>query len=245
MPWRVRERYFALDYLTPGVRETEDLALQHITSPDGSQRRILEIASGKGTTALKFASQFNCRVVGVDPYLPFVKDAVAKANNPVARAFSPLAAASFVFAEGGRAPVRDNAFDGAICIGAPSIVGTARCFRAMFRALRPGGIAVASDWTWATDSPPPEAVPAGVKPPHTTLDAYTATIREAGFEIIHAEPMPHSVWDDYYAPLRIIVAEERAAMPTFPEDPIESEIKAYDAGGHLWQYSAFVARKPS
>ncbi len=235
MPWRVRERYFAQEYLTPGVRETEDLARTHIAP--GADTRILEIASGKGTTALKFAAEYGCTVVGVDPYLPFVSEAVLNARA------APSAA--FVFGEGGRAPVCDNAFDGAMCIGAPSIVGTAPCFRAMFRALRPGGIAVASDWTWATDSPPPEAVPAGVKPPFTTLDAYTDAIREAGFEIIHAEPMPQRVWDDYYATLRIIVAEERAQMRTFPEDPIESEIKAYDAGGHLWQYSAFVARKPS
>jgi hypothetical protein len=84
-----------------------------------------------------------------------------------------------------------------------------------------------------------------VKPPFVTLDAYADTIRVAGFEVVVAEEMPQSVWDEYYAPLRKIAEEERAAKPAMPEDPIESEIRAYDAGGSdAWAYSVFVARKP-
>jgi ubiquinone/menaquinone biosynthesis C-methylase UbiE len=234
MPSRVLERYFAQEYLTPGVRKTEDLVRKHVAPT--ADTRILEIASGKGTTAIRFAARYGCTVVGVDPYLPFLREASKKART--------VRGAAFVFGDGGRAPVRDSAFDSAICIGAPSIVGTARCFRAMFRALRPGGIAVASDWTWTTDSPPPAAVPAGVAAPFLTLDTYASIVRAAGFDIVVAEPLPHGVWDDYYHPLRVICAEERALNPEMPEDSIEAEIKAYDAGGDLWHYSAFVARKP-
>jgi hypothetical protein len=140
--------------------------------------------------------------------------------------------------------VRDGACDAAICIGAPSIVGTKRCFRAMARALKPGGVAVASDWTLTTLDPPPEALPAGIEHKFETLESYSAIIRECGFEIVIAEAMPQRVWDEYYAPLRLITSEERAANPGMPEDPIESEIAAYDAGGEYWQYSLFVVRRP-
>ena len=51
--------------------------------------------------------------------------------------------------------------------------------------------------------------------------------------------------DDYYAPLRDVVAEVRAADPEAAEDPIESEMRAYEAGGReFWGYTVFVARKP-
>lgn len=235
MPSRVLERYFAQEYLTPGAREAVDAVRQHCELTSSS--RVLELASGKGTTAVTLAAEYGCRVVGVDGYAPFVR-----ASRDLAIEREMPTQAAFVIADGGRAPVRDGAFDAAICIGAPSIVGTKRCFRAMHRALRPGGIAVAGDWTWTTDSPPDEAVPAGVKAPFVTLDAYAAIIRDCGFEIVVAEPMPQRVWDEYYAPLRVITAEERAANPGMLEDPIESEIAAYDAGGSYWQYSLFVVR---
>lgn len=233
---RVLERYFAMEYLTPGARETADAVRAHCGLT--ARNNVLELASGKGTTAVALAEEYGCRVVGIDPYSPFVTESYDLA---VERGVSSRA--TFLLADGGRAPVRDGAFDAAICIGAPSIVGTKRCFRTMARALKPGGVAVASDWTWVTESPPPEAVPAGVKAPFVTLDTYSAIIRECGFEIVVAEAMPQRVWDEYYAPLRVITSEERAANPGMPEDPIESEIAAYDAGGKYWQYSLFVARK--
>jgi hypothetical protein len=55
--------------------------------------------------------------------------------------------------------------------------------------------------------------------------------------------MPQKVWDDYYAPVRRIIAEVRAETPELAEDEMEAEIRAFDAGGHLWAYSAFIARK--
>ena len=146
--------------------------------------------------------------------------------------------------DGGERPCATARSTAAICIGAPSIVGTERCFRAMHRALRPGGVAVASDWTWATTRPPPEAVPAGVEAAVRHAGRVHATSSaKPGSRSSSAEPMPQRVWDDYYAPLRVITAEERAANPGMPADPIESEIAAYDAGGEYWQYSLFVVRK--
>jgi hypothetical protein len=55
--------------------------------------------------------------------------------------------------------------------------------------------------------------------------------------------MPQSVWDEYYARIRPIIAEERAADPDMPKDEMEAEVRTYDAGGHLWAYTAFIARK--
>jgi hypothetical protein len=113
----------------------------------------------------------------------------------------------------------------------------------MHRALKPGGMIGISDWTWRASDPPPEAVPAGVEPPFVTTDDYIAKIAAAGFDIVEGGPMPQKVWDDYYAPVRRIIAEVRAETPELAEDEMEAEIRAFDAGGHLWAYSAFIARK--
>ena len=228
--------YLQQEYLTPGARETVDLVRAH--APLGETARVLEIAPGKGATAIALAEEYGCRVVGVDLH-EFVKLA-----QRAARKRGVDGRVSLVRGDGGRLPVRDGAFDTAICIGAPSIVGTERCLRAMHRALRPGGMMVASDWTWMAADPPAEAVPPHVMGPFVTLEAYTAAIREAGFEVVHGEPLPQRVWDEYYAPLMRAIEEQRTADPDGPVDPIEAEMRAYDAAGAAWwRYSAFVGRK--
>lgn len=233
---RIFQRYLEFDYLTPGAEDTVGLIREHFGITNESL--LLEIACGKGTTAVALAGEYGCSIVGVDFHPAFAKYAAARARE---RGLDP--SINFVRGDGGVLPVRDGAFDGAICIGGPSIVGTERCLAAMQRALKPGSMIGISDWTWRTTAPPPEAVPAGVKPPFVTTQAYAEKITAAGFEIIHGEPMPQSAWNDYYAQIRPIIAEVRAETPDAPEDVIESEVKAYDAGGHLWAYSAFIARK--
>jgi len=228
--------YLSQEYLTPGARETEALLRAHV--PLDATTRVLEIAPGKGATAIALAEEYGCRVVGVDLHA-FVDYAQRAARK---RGLGERV--SMVRGDGGMLPVRDGAFDAAICIGAPSIVGTERCLRAMHRALRPGGTIVVSDWTWTAADPPAEATPPHATGPFVTLEAYAAAIRDAGFEVVLAEALPQRVWDAYYAPLRETIAEQRAADPDGPVDPIEAEMRAYDAAGAAWwRYSAFVGRK--
>lgn len=233
---KIFERYLQQDYLTPGALETVDLVREHFSLKD--QSRILEIAFGKGTTAIALAREYGCSTVGIDLFPGFVSYAQKRAQQA-----GVADRVAFIRGDGGVLPVRDGAFDRAICIGTPSIVGTERCLSAMHRALRPGGLIAVSDWTWRASAPPPEAVPANVQPPFVTTEEYAEAIQGAGFEILVGGPMPPRVWDDYYAPLRAIIAEVRAETPDMPEDAIEAELRAYDAGGHHWSYAAFVAWK--
>lgn len=233
---RIFQRYLEFDYLTPGAEETVNLIQQHFNITRDS--RLLEVAYGKGTTAVALGEEYGCSIVGVDLFPGFTKYAAERARE---RGLADCI--TFLRGDGGMLPVRDAAFDGAICIGAPSIVGTERCLAAMHRALKPGGMIGVSDWTWRVSDPPPDAVPAGVEAPFVTTEEYAAKITSAGFEILDGGPMPQMVWDAYYARMRPIIAELRAETPDIAEDVIESEVRAYDAGGHLWAYSAFIARK--
>jgi SAM-dependent methyltransferase len=150
---------------------------------------------------------------------------------------------AFAMGDGGRLPVRDGVFDLAVCIGAPSIVGTEPCLSEMCRALRPGGAAVVSDWVWAKKPVPPEAIPLGYDIEPLTLDDYGAILRRAGFATVDANPLPQSAWDAYYAPLRQTVAALRERDPGAPYQPVEDEMRVYDIfGAEYWRYAVFIGR---
>ncbi len=233
--WNV---YGDLEFLTPGARETIDIASTLIAP--ATHTRILEVAYGKGIGACLLAERHGCAVFGIDPHL-FAAHVMRRA---VARGVGDRVA--FAIGDGGRLPAHDAVFDLAICIGAPSIVGTERCLAEMARALRPGGAAVVSDWVWAKKPVPPEAIPRGYEIEPLTLDEYAAVMRRAGFEIISADPLPPSAWDAYYAPLRASVAALRARNPGDPPQPVEDEIRVYDEGlgREYWRYAVFIGRKP-
>ena len=232
---RVWSIYAGLDFLTPGAVETLDVASTFV--PPGG--RVLDVACGKGAGAMLLAERHGCSVLGVDVH-PFAAQLARRARE---RGLGGRVA--FVTGDGGRLPVRDAVFDVAMCIGAPSIVGTERCIGEMARALRPGGALVVSDWVWARKPVPPEAIPMGERIEPLTLDEYAVIVGGAGLEIVSAEPLPQSAWDAYYAPLRERVASMRAERSDGIPQPIEEELRIYDSGlgPEWWRYAVFVGWK--
>lgn len=228
--------YEGADFLTPGAADTIDLISR--TFPLDAASRVLEIAYGTGEGACRLAERHRCSVLAVDMH-PFAKHTARRA---AARGVADRVA--FAIGDGARLPVRDGTFGAAICIGAPSIVGTERCLAAMRRALRPGGMLAVSDWVWRATPVPPEAIPSGFDAPALTLDGYAGVIRAAGFEIDSAEALPQSAWDAYYAPIRKNLAAMRAADPGLPHSQIDDELRVWDSGSgpEWWVYGVFVAR---
>ncbi len=227
--------YKGQDFYTPGAADTIDLISR--TFPLDEHARVLEVAYGTGEGACRLAERHGCGVLGIDMH-PMAKYTAMKA---AARGVADRVA--FVIGDGGQLPARDVMFDAAICIGAPSIIGTERCVAALRRALRPGGLLAVSDWVWRARGVPPEAQIEGIDP-SVTLDSYSELIRAAGFEIVSAEPLPQSAWDDYYAPIRKNLAEIRSEYPDAPMGQIEDELRIWDSGlgPEWWRYAVFVAR---
>jgi arsenite methyltransferase len=90
-----------------GVKLTERLGLLLGLT---SQSRVLDIASGKGTSALFFAERFGCEVLGID----YSGQNVQAAN--VAAADKGLATyVDFREGDAERLPVEDASFDAVIC----------------------------------------------------------------------------------------------------------------------------------
>lgn len=105
--------------------------------------RVLDIASGTGTSALYLAERFGCEVLGIDYGCRIVERA-----NEAAAAKGLAARVSFLEGDAERLPPPDSSFDAIVCECAfctfPDKPAAAREFA---RVLRPGGRVGLSDLT--------------------------------------------------------------------------------------------------
>jgi ubiquinone/menaquinone biosynthesis C-methylase UbiE len=148
--------------------------------------RVLDVASGRGASALFLAERFGCRVAGIDLGATNVAAANAEAR---ARGLDHLV--TFELADAERLPFEDGAFDAVICECAfclfPDKVAAAR---EMARVLRSGGAFGLTDLAREGELPPGldglmawVACIADARP----LDVYLETLLDAGFKTNLAE----------------------------------------------------------
>ncbi|MBI2724254.1 MAG: class I SAM-dependent methyltransferase [Chloroflexi bacterium] len=222
-------------FYTPGVEEALAMFVQHARPGAGS--RLLDVGCGTGEGLMRLAEAHGCHGLGVDVHGSL---AAARANATRRGVGSLLA---FVRGDGGALPLRDAAFDGVTCFGAPSIVGTERCLDEVGRVVRRGGVIAVSDWTWRAVPPPPDAIPGHFDAPLLTTTQYAAVVQSAGFELIAAEELPEAAWDAYYAPTLPILDQMRAEGE--PDNPLTDEVRIWreGTGREWWRYAVFVARR--
>ena len=166
-----------------GVKLTERLGtLLGLTS----QSRVLDIASGKGTSALFLAERFGCEVVGIDYSGQNVEQANAAASSK-----GMDSRVSFRAGDAERLPVADCSFDAIICECAfctfPDKPAAANEFA---RVLRSGGGIGLSDLTRGPVLPKEldgllawVACIADAQP----IDSYVQYLSDSGFHVKHAE----------------------------------------------------------
>src|SRR5258708_1431330 len=166
-----------------GVKLTERLGTLLGLTP---QSRVLDIASGKGTSALFLAERFGCEVLGID----YSRQNVEQANAAAAEK-GMAKRASFREGDAERLPVADSLFDAIICECAfctfPDKPAAAGEFA---RVLRTGGGVGLSDLTRGPVLPKELdgllawiACIADAQP----LDSYIQYFSRAGFRVEHTE----------------------------------------------------------
>lgn len=150
--------------------------------------RVLDVAVGKGTSAIALAERYGCAVVGVD----FGPGNVRDANAAAARA-GVADRVRFAVGDAERlSAFGDAAFDAIICECAFCTFPDKRAAAAEFaRVLRPGGRVGLSDLTRAGALPPElegllawVACIADARP----IADYVAYLREAGLAVATVEP---------------------------------------------------------
>ncbi len=152
-------------------------------------QRVLDVASGTGSSAVFLAERFGCKVVGLD----YSTELVAQARRR-AREAGLGHLVRFDHGDSERLPFPDGTFDALICECSFCTFPDKRSAAHEFaRVLRPGGRVGLSDITLSGALPPEltgllaqiiciaDALP---------LDRYEALLEHAGFQIDRVEPHP-------------------------------------------------------
>ncbi len=236
--------YRQQEYTTPGAAETVALfaaALRQAVA-DPASATVIEVPSGKGEAACTLAAELGCRVIAVELYPSFLMDAARKAEE---RGLQDRVGT--VCGDGKRLPLVDGIGDGALSIGAPSIVGLHECLGELARVVGAGAPVVVSDVVWR--SRPREALGAewgewADASMVITQAEYEAALAAAGLGVEQVVLHPMSAWDEYQAPLARVAAEARRAG----DESFAAEVEAMNAverrgAGELFDYTSFVCRR--
>jgi arsenite methyltransferase len=109
----------------------------------GPGDHVLDVASGRGTSAIKLAEWFGCHVTGVD----FGEASVAAAREAAAKS-SAAALISFLAGDAEQLPLEAGTFDAVVCeCSLCTFPDKSAAAHEFFRVLRPGGRMGLSDLT--------------------------------------------------------------------------------------------------
>lgn len=230
-----------------GLKLTERVgSLLHLTP----ESRVLDLASGKGTTALFLAERFRCRIVGVD----YSGQNIADANH-LASAKGLSSLVRFERGDAESLPFPDESFDAIICECAfctfPNKTDAAREFG---RVLRPGGRVGLSDLTRGPALPKEldsllawVACIADAQPVNT----YADYLRSAAFELekveVHDEALTEMVQQIRMKLLsaEVLVGLKKLSLPsvdfTSAKQMAQSALTAIQKG--QLGYAALIAAK--
>ncbi len=188
-------------YHPGGLALTRRVAAGMRLLPD---QKVLDVASGRGTSALLFAQEYDVDVVGVD---------LAPANVSLATGAAQAAGlaerATFRVADAERLPLPDSSVDAVICECALCVFpDKAAALREFERVLRPGGRVGLTDVTADPDRLPPEL---------TTIGAWIACVTDARPAAQYAELLTD-------AGLRVTAVERHDTVVGRMIDQIEARL---------------------
>ncbi|NUR31702.1 MAG: methyltransferase domain-containing protein [Catenulispora sp.] len=217
-----------------------------------SGQAVLDVASGRGATALTIAHEYEVIVTGVD-----LSSANVALSNGAAQAGGFADRVRFELGDAENLPCPDRAFDAVVCECAlctfPDKSAAAREFA---RVLRPGGRVGITDVTADRDRLPPElatlaawiACVADARPAADYADILT----DAGLRVIELERHDAAVGrmiDQIEARLQFLRLTSRTKLEAYGVDvdtarPVLSAARAALADGILG-YALLIAEKPT
>lgn len=213
---------------------------------------VLDVAAGRGTTALLLAGEYGAAVDGVD---------LSPANVALAQGAATAAGlaerARFTAGDAERLPYPDGLFDAVLCECALcTFPDKATAAAELARVLRPGGRAGITDVTVDPGRLPAEltglaawvACVADGRP----LDGYAAILTAAGLPVVHTERHDAAIGrmiDQIEARLTLVRMTARARAEVLGLDfdraaPVLAAARAAVADGALG-YALLVAEKPT
>ena len=196
--------------LHPGGERTTLRALE--LAGVGAGERLLDVASGAGSSALLAARELGCEVVGIE-----YGEGAVRGANAAARDAGLGGRVSFHQGDAERLPFDDAGFDAVLCeCSLCTFADKPRAVAELRRMLRPGGRLAISDVTIDRDRMPPglDAPLAAVACVGEALPraGYEALLSDAGFRLTAVE----SCAEDAAALARRVHERLRGAPPAGP-----------------------------
>jgi SAM-dependent methyltransferase len=207
---------------------------------------ILDIGCGAGASAIPLASLTGGNVVGVDVHRPYLREMqAAAAAAGIDPQITPLRATM------DRLPFRDATFDVIWSEGAISAMGFSGGLGSWRPLLRGEGYLAVTELAWFVDDPPGEVRDFFLQgyPAMVTDAENRRMVREAGFRLLEAFPLPESSWrEEYYAPAAERIREIRKEGPLSPSAEeiltlMDLEIAMYDRYSGSYGYIMYVMQK--
>lgn len=208
--------------------------------------KIVDIGCGTGASTLTLARLLNARITAVDLFQDFIDVLVNRAqSNGVGEKITPLCASME------QLPFEDEEFDVIWSEGAIYNIGFAKGVADWKRYLKPGGLLVASEITWLTNSRPSELQDHwnNEYPEIGTASAKIKVLEASGYTPIGYFVLPEHCWlDNYYEPMRKSFdaflrrngnSEEARAIV----EAERHEIKLYEKYKTYFSYGVYIAKK--
>lgn len=209
--------------------------------------KIADIGCGTGASTLTLARLLNARITAVDFLQQFLDVLVKRAqSNGVDDKITPVCASME------QLPFKDEEFDVIWSEGAIYNIGFGKGVENWKRYLKPGGLLVATEITWLTNSCPSELQDhwSTEYPEIDTASAKIKVLEGKGFTPLGYFVLPEHCWlDNYYEPMRKSFdafldrngnSEEARAVVTSERHEIElyAKYKAY------FSYGVYIAKRP-
>jgi SAM-dependent methyltransferase len=156
----------------------------------GAESRVLDVASGRGGPAITLASEFGCRITGVERASVFADAARERINEAGLDNLVEI-----VEGDAAAYPFEEEAWDAVMCLGASFIwTDLAGTLEALAPAARRGGHVVVGEPYWRR--PPPDDHPDG---PETfvSLEETVDRFEEAGLPVVALIASSQDDWDRY------------------------------------------------
>lgn len=209
---------------------------------------IADIGCGTGASTLTLARLLNARITAVDFLQDFLDVLANRAlSNGVDEKIMPLCASM------DKLPFNDAEFDVIWCEGAIYSIGFEKGVADWKRYLKPGGVLVASEITWLTDSRPSKVQDHwdNEYPEIDTASAKIKILEGTGYTPLGYFVLPEHCWlENYYEPMRKQFdafldrngqSEEARAIV----DSERHEIELYEKYKAYFGYGVYIAKSRS
>jgi SAM-dependent methyltransferase len=208
--------------------------------------KIADIGCGTGASTLTLARLLNAKITAVDFLQDFIDVLADRAQSAgVGNKITPLCASME------QLPFEGEEFDVIWSEGAIYNIGFEKGIADWRRYLKPGGLLIASEITWLTNSRPPELQDHwnNEYPEIDTASAKIKVLEGRGYTPIGYFVLPEHCWlDNYYEPMRKSFdaflgrngnSEEAQAIV----EAERHEIELYEKYKAYFSYGVYIAKK--